>query len=162
VEVGEATMDEFRSLTSELSDTGVEDRWLETHVAATGHCAGYFIEKSAGIRNLSGNMLSEGKRAYMELGDDIVLRIPPGFIRKTHEIFILQISADSATRFTQIYDDLPPLLQTLSKVVAIATRGGFFKLPLTTLWEVLNDLIVEAVESDVFDVAIQEMREIWF
>jgi hypothetical protein len=64
-------------------------------------------------------------------------------------------------RFTQIYDDLPPLLQTLSKVVAIATSGAFFKLPLKLLWEVLNDLIAEGFDADVFDIVIKEMKAMW-
>jgi class 3 adenylate cyclase len=162
VEVGEATMDEFRFLLKDVGDVRrVADTLIETYYESSGHCAGYFVEKSAGIRNLSGKMMSEGKRAYMELGDDLVLHIPPGFVQKTHDMSILQISADVAMRFTQIYDDLPPLLQTLSKVVAIATSGGFFKLPLTLLWEVLNDLIAEGVDADVFDIVINEMKEMW-
>jgi hypothetical protein len=161
VEVGEAAMDEFRFLLKDVGDVRVADALIKTFYEASGHCAGYFIEKSAGIRNLSGKMMSEGKRAYLELGDDLVLHIPPGFARKTHEMSILQISPDVAMRFTQIYDDLPPLLQTLLKVVAIATRGGFLKLPLTLLWEVLNDLIAEGVDADVFDIVIKEMKEMW-
>jgi hypothetical protein len=37
-------------------------------------------------------------------------------------------------------------------------KRGFFKLPLTLLWEVLNDLIAE-VDADVFDIVIKEMKE---
>jgi class 3 adenylate cyclase len=161
VEVGEAAIDEFHSLLTDVGDVRVDQRLIETYYETSGHCAGYFIEKSAGIRNLSGKMMSEGKRAYMELGDDLVLHIPPGFVRKTQEMSILQISADVAMRFTQIYDDLPPLFQTLLKVVAIATSGGFFKLPLTLLWAVLNDLIAEGVDADVFDIVIKEMKDMW-
>jgi hypothetical protein len=161
VEVREATIDDLHSALTDLADTVAEERWLETYFETSGHCAGYFIEKSAAIKNLSGKMMIEGKRAYMELGDDMVLNIPPGFVRKTHEMSILQISADVAMRFTQIYDDLPPLLQSLSKVVAIATSGAFFKLPLTLLWEVLNDLIAEGVDADVFDIVIKEMKAMW-
>jgi hypothetical protein len=161
VEVGEATIDEFQAAMTDLADTVADERWLETYFETSGHCAGYFIEKSAGLRKLSGKMTIEGKRAYVELGDDLVLHIPPGFVRKTYEMSILQISADVAMRFTQIYDDLPPLLQSLSKVVAIATSGAFFKLPLTLLWEVLNDLIAEGVDADVFDIVINEMKAMW-
>jgi hypothetical protein len=72
---------------------------------------------------------------------------------------ILQISADVAMRFTQIYDDLPPFADSVEGCDNRDKRG-FFKLPLTLLWEVLNDLIAEG-DADVFDIVIKEMKEMW-
>jgi class 3 adenylate cyclase len=159
VEVGEATLEELRAMFRDLSDMECEDRWLETYAKASGYCAGYFVERAATTRRLAGKQWREGKRAHAETSADLVLRIPPGFIRRNMDIAVMQISADVAMRFAQIYDELPPIFQTLLKVLAIATRKSFFELPRTVLWEVLNDLIGEGVESDVFDVVIREMKE---
>jgi hypothetical protein len=161
VEVGEATLEEIRGLFLALSDMEVEDRWLETYAKASGYCAGYFVERAASTRRLAAIQWREGKRAYAETSQDLVLRIPPGFIQQNTDIAVMQISADVAMRFAQLYDELPPLYQTLAKVLAIATRKSFFELPLTVLWEVLNDLIAEGVEADLFDAVIKEMKEMW-
>jgi class 3 adenylate cyclase len=161
VKVGEASMEEFRSLFRDLSDMEVEERWLNTYAKSSGYCAGYFVERAASVRKRAGKQWSEGKRAFAETSADLVLRIPQGFIRKNTEIPVMQISADVAMRFTQIYDELPPLFQTLLKALAIATRKSFFKLPRKVLWEVLNDLIAEGVEVDAFDIVIKEMLEMF-
>jgi class 3 adenylate cyclase len=161
VQVGEASLDELRSMFRDLSDMECEDRWLETYAKASGYCAGYFVERAATVRKLAGKQWREGKRAYAETSADLVLRIPRGFIRQNMDIAVMQISADVAMRFAQLYDELPPLFQTLLKVLAIATGKSFFELPRTVLWEILNDLIAEGVEADAFDVVIDEMNEMW-
>jgi hypothetical protein len=161
VQVGEATLEETRALFRGLSDMEVEDRWLETYAKASGYCAGYFVERAVSVRKLAGMMWRQGKRPCAEASEDLVLRIPPGFIRHNTDIAVMQISADVAMRFAQLYDELPPLFQTLTKVLAIATRKSFFELPLTVLWEVLNDLLANGVETKTFEVAIREMTEMW-
>jgi len=98
----------------------------------------------------------------MEVSDDMVMAISPGFVRTINDWPVTRgISADVAMRYTQIYDELPLLLQTLCKLLAIATRGGFFKLPFVILWEVQNDLIDEDVEKDILETVVQEMKEMW-
>jgi len=161
VEVGEASMEGIRTMFRELADVEVDDRWLETYAVSSGYLAGYFVERVAAIRQLAGRQWSEGKHAFAETSEDLVLRIPPGLIRKNMEIPVMQISADVAMRYTQVYDELPPVFQTTVKVLAIASRKSFFNLPRTVLWEVLNDLIAEGVETDIFDTVIKEMVEMW-
>ena len=58
VEVGEATVDEFRWLVKDLASMKMQDRFVETLAASSGYCAGYFVEKSAVIRILSAKLLS--------------------------------------------------------------------------------------------------------
>jgi hypothetical protein len=62
----------------------------------------------------------------------------------------------AATRmwFSLIFDELPPLFQTFLKVLSIANRTGFFKLPGSIMWMVLNDLIANGVEHGVFQFCL--------
>jgi hypothetical protein len=133
VEVGEAAVEEFRFLLKVWGRGVVDTTIEETYYESSGHCAGYFVEKVQVYESVR-KMMSEGN-GHTWVGDDLFSTFS-GFVQKTLDMSILQISADVAMRFTQIYDDLP-LLQTLSKVV---TRGASLSFH-TLLWEVLNDLI---------------------
>lgn len=44
----------------------------------------------------------------------------------------------------------------------MATKGGYFPIPRLTMWEVLNDLIAEGVDRQVFDIVVREMSELHF
>jgi len=138
----------------------VEDRWLDAYAEASGLCAGYFIERAAAIRVLSGKLWSEGKRAYAETSEELVLHIPRGLIRINKQLPVSQVRAEISMRFSQVFDELPPLFQTASKVLTIATRTGFFCLPREVLWQVLNELILDGVERRVFHVLVNEMTEV--
>lgn len=135
----------------------VEERWLDAYAVASGYCAGYFIERVAAIRVLSGKLWSEGKSAYAETSQELVLHIPKGLVRTNMQLPVSQVRAEIAMRFSQTFDELPPLFQTVCKVLAIATKTGFFMLPQEVLWLVLNDLITDGVERLFLFTVINEM-----
>jgi hypothetical protein len=112
------------------------------------------------VRNLSAALWKEGKPALFETSEDLILHIPPGLLRKNKELKVTQIRAEIAMRFSQIYDEIPPLCQMVLKIVTIATRRGFYKLPYEILWEAMNDLIAQGVEKKVLDILIEEMVEL--
>jgi hypothetical protein len=158
VRVGEAKKEDLRRMFRDLSDMEVEDRWLDAYCEASGHSAGYFIERAAAIRALSGKLWSEGKRPYAETTEKLVLHIPYGLLRKNKTLPVSLVSAEHTMRFNQIFDDLPPLFQTTLKVLTISTRNGFaYTLPRSVLWEVLNDLIADGVEMKALEIIISEL-----
>lgn len=160
IRLGEASRDELRTMIRDLSDMEVEDRWIDAYSEASGSCAGYFIERVAAIRNLSGKLWSEGKSPYAETTQELVLHIPPGLVHSNKKLPVTQVRAEVAMRFSQIFDELPPVFQTALKILTIATTTGFFyRLPQALLWEVLNDLIADGVEFGVLGVALEEMAE---
>jgi class 3 adenylate cyclase len=161
VEIGEASQDELRTLFRDLWDMEVEDRWLDTYAEASGHCAGYFIERAAAVRSLSSELWKDGKSALAETSKELILHIPPGLIRQNKELTVTQVRAEISMRFSQIYDELPPLCQMMLKTLTVATRQGFYKLPRRILWEVMNDLVANGVEEDVLAILLGEMEEIF-
>jgi hypothetical protein len=162
VRVAEAKKEELVTMFRDLSDMEVEDRWLDAYVEATGGSAGYFIERAAAIRTISSKLWSEGKRSYAETTEKLVLHIPYGNVRKNKTLPVVQVSAEVAMRFNQIFDELPPLFQTTLKVLTMALRTGFaYKLPRMVLWEVLNDLVADGVELDVLTIIVSEMVDMY-
>lgn len=159
IQLGEARREELRIMFRDLSDMEVEDRWLDAMSEASGNCAGYFIERAAAIRVLSGKLWSQGLPAYAETTEELVLHIPPGLILKNKRLPVTQVSAEVAMRFFQVFDELPPIFQTALKILTVATRTGFYKLPHYVLWEVLNDLIADGVENGVLQIVLSELNE---
>jgi hypothetical protein len=162
VKVGEAPLSELCTMFHDLSDMELEDRWLEAYAQASGFCAGYFIERAAAIRKLSGKLWSEGKQAFTETTEELALYIPPGYRLINMQLPVHRVSADVAMRFSQLFDGLPPLFQTFSKVIAIATKMMFFKLPKDVAWEVLNDLMTYGVERPTFEIVIGKALHQYF
>jgi len=158
IEVGVASNESLRTMIEDVIDITVEDRWLRTFAESSGNCAGYFVERTTASRNLSGKLWKEGKPGLAVTTEDIVLHIPPGYVRKNKAIKVMTVSADAAMRFAHIYDELPPLFQTLSKVLGCACRKGFYSVPVTILWEVLNDLIAEGVDRETMVTVVEEMK----
>jgi hypothetical protein len=101
-----------------------------------------------------------GERMLVEMSEELIPRIPPGFLRFHKEIRVMQVGPDLAMRYAKIYDELPPLFQTACKILAVALQTEDFHLPQHILWEVLNDLIGKGVDSDIVDVLLKEMEEI--
>jgi hypothetical protein len=157
----EAPKEQFRSAFRDIADMEVEERWLDAYTESSGFCAGFFVERIAASRNISGLMWSEGKRGLSEISDELVLSIPPGLFRRNRLFPVTLVGADVAMKYNQVYDELPPLFQTLAKVLAIATRKGLYKLPRFIMWEVLNDLIAEGVDAKVLTIVLEEMTEIF-
>ena len=142
-----------------LSDMEVDDRWLDAYAEAAGHCAGYFIERVAAIRTKSSKLWSEGKRPYAETSERLVLHIPYGLVRVNKTLSVMEVSAEVAMRFHQLFDELPPLCQTALKVLTVASRGGYvFYIPSGVVYEVLNDLIADGVERDIYATILNEMQ----
>lgn len=76
----------------------------------------------------------------------MTLQIPHGMMKKSREITVHEVSADVAMKYTQLFDELPPLFQvsvlifradqcellltrdsqTFLKVLTMASKGGFF------------------------------------
>ena len=160
-ELVEATREELRGMFRDLSDMEVEERWLDVYTESAGFCAGYFIERAAASRSLSGKLSAEGRRPLVETSKKLVLSIPSGLVRTSRLLSVMEVSADVAMRFHQIYDGLPPLFQTLTKILAIATRKCICKLPRFVMWEVLNDLIAEGVEANVLTIVLDEMVDMF-
>lgn len=118
------------------------------------------MARTKAIRNMSVELWREGKLALIETSEDLVLNIPPGLIRKNKDIKVTEIRAEIAMRFSQIYDDIPPLCQLVMKIVTMATRRGFFKLPVGVLSDALNDLIDQGVSDQVMDVIMEALVDI--
>jgi hypothetical protein len=159
INVGQAEREELRTMFRDLSDMEVEHRWLDAYAESAGYCAGYFIERTRAIRILSGKLWSEGKRPYAETTKELVLHIPPGLVRKNRLLTCREVGAEMAMRFSQVFDDLPPLFQIFAKVLTMATSCGFYELPRNVMWEVLNDLIAQGVDHGVLDTVVSELRE---
>ena len=161
IQVGEASNEALRSMFRDLSDMEVDDRWLDAYAEASGNCAGYFIERVAAIRTKSSKLWSEGKRPYAETSERLVLHIPHGLVRTNKTIPVMEVSAEVAMRFHQLFDELPPLCQTALKVMTVASRGGYvFRIPSRIVYEVLNDLIADGVEWDIYATILDEMKDL--
>lgn len=161
IEVVEAGIDELRTMFRDIYDMDVEDRWLRTYAESSGNSAGYFMQRADAVRLLTAKLWNEGKQGYTITSEELVLSIPPGYLRRTRELTVMEISTSLATRFAQLYDDLPPLFQLFSKVLHIATRKGYFKLPRKIMWEALNDLVAKGVEGGEMTIVLEEMKEMY-
>lgn len=158
ITLSEASREELRTLFKDLADQDVDERWLDAYAEASGYCAGYFIERAAGIRKLSGKEWREGRQGYVHVTPALQIYIPPGLVRANKAIPVGMISAEVAMRFSQVFDGLPPLFQTFAKILSLSSRTGFFELPTSIMWETLNDLITTGVEQGLFQVIINEME----
>jgi hypothetical protein len=147
----------------ELVDIEVEDRWLDAYAEASGHCAEYLLERAEAIRKIAAvQWKAEDKNqpAYFEISDRLVLHIPPCLVRKNKEKKVTDICPELAMIFSNIYDDFPPICQMVIKVITIATRRGFYRLPYGVLYHAMNDLFENGVARATLDMLIEEMIEL--
>ena len=160
VRVEESTEEELKSIVREKFDLEPDWRWLRCHKEASGVALKYLLERAHALRKLSSNPNCYGgeQNARDLVTSSMRLHIPSGSIQSCHELPLSHVSATLAMKTLQIYDDLPPLYQTLAKVLAIATRQPCFKIPSTVLWKVMNDLYGD-IESSRFATVIQEMKD---
>jgi hypothetical protein len=161
VEVGEAPQEQLGQLFSELVDMSVHARWTSTFGDACGNCAGYLVEKSAAIRSKMVNGWSNGKDGFTEITDRLELTVSPGFMKKVFSFPVGQVNPEVAMKFSQIFDELPPLMQIILKIMSIATRVTFYTLSRVVVWETLNDLVADGVELDVFGALVKELRDMF-
>jgi class 3 adenylate cyclase len=127
VSLGESSKAELRLLIRDLFDLDVGERWLEAYAESSGYCAEYFLERTEAVRNKSAELWKDGKDALVEISDDLVMNIPEKLMRRNKDLKVTQIRAEIAMRFSQIFDEIPPLCQLILKVITIATRRGFYK-----------------------------------
>lgn len=161
VEVGEAPRDELGELFGELADMNIHDRWTSTFADACGNCVGYLIEKAAAIRKKMSFGWAKGEDGFTEITDNLKLTISPGYLKKVYSLPVSQVSPEVAMKFSQIFDELPPLMQIILKIMSIASRVTFYNLPRLVIWETLNDLIAEGVELGTFGILIEELRDMF-
>jgi hypothetical protein len=115
VEVGEASLGELRIL---FRDPGIwKWKMVRSYYAeASGHCAGYFIERAAAVRSLSRIMKDGNRPAETRASSSFIFLLSH---RQNKELTVTQIRAEIAMRFSNIRrappvvsDDAPrPLLR---------------------------------------------------
>ena len=115
ITLGEASREELRMLFRDLDDMENDERWLDAYAEASGFCAGYFIERLVGIRQLSGEQWLHGRRGYSQVTPALKTYIPPGLVRRNKAVPVRLICAEVAMRFSQVFDGLPPLFKHLRK-----------------------------------------------
>lgn len=111
VRIGRASLGELKVMCEELIDASVSDRWLKTYCHSSGFCAGYFVEKMAACRAISARLWVSGKKELSVFNDDLELEIPVGMYKRNRDLTVNEVSADVAMKFTQTFDELPPLFQ---------------------------------------------------
>jgi len=160
VVLGESSKEELRDLFRALSDIDVEDRILDAYAEASGFAAEYFVERFNAVRNLSAELWKEGRPALVETSADLIFHIPPRLVRKNKDLKVTDIRAEIAMLFSQLFDEIPPLCQMVLKIVTIATRRGFYKLPYKVLWQCMNSMIEQGIERSDLDIIVAELLEI--
>jgi hypothetical protein len=159
VTVGEATKEELQAMSMQITGVAIAKRHIDVSGPASGFCAGYFAERNGAYRNVSSKLWSEGKLGFTEINNKLEVSISPGALRAVATLPVTRLGGEVAMRFSHVFEVLPPLFQTFCKVLAIASRTTFYKLPKTIMWSVLNDLIADGVEHDIFNLVVDEMIE---
>ena len=159
--VGEATESEMLAMTVDISGFKPSKRYMDAVAPSCGNCAGYYAERSGALRKLSSTRRCKGKRDFVDLNGCLEWCIPfgTGTLRAVKSLPVTRISGEVAMKFSNVFDVLPPLLQTFCKVLTVASRTNFFELSRVIMWNVLNDLLAEGVEIDAYNIMIDEMIE---
>jgi hypothetical protein len=139
----------------------VDDFWLHVNAEATGNCAGYFLDRIESLRTLSMPLWKEGNPGLFVISNGLCFQAPACYFRDCKEVRVTQLSPTAAMRFTQLYDNLPPLLQMYYKILAVATRPGFVSVPQSIMWEVLNDMVATGVEDEEMNSLVDEMQAMY-
>lgn len=155
--VGEATKVELKAMTLGVSGIEPSKRLMDAAAPSSGHCTGYYAERSGRLRNLSSKRRSKDIPGCMDLDGKLEFSIPFGFLRAFVTLPVTRISGEVAMKFSNVYDLLSPTLQTFCKVLTVSARTTFYKLSRTIMWNALNDLIAEGVENDAYDILIDDM-----
>ena len=159
IEVGPASLEQFREMTSStMSVSRFDDRLLYAGSAAAGHCAGYFVERSAAIGQMQPGRINAGLKPLLETTEDLVYTIPAGCLRTFRKITVMQVGPHIAMRYGHVYDELPPIMQVLCKVLAVVGQTEYYWAPRNRIWEVLNDLIAQGVDNDAMSTILDEMK----
>jgi hypothetical protein len=159
IKVGEVTKVELANMSYVISGVTPSQRTLEATGPASGYCVGYYAERVGVYRNMSSKLRSEGKIGMVELDNNFEYTIPLGSRRDILTLPVTRLNGEVAMRYSHVFDLLPPLFQTFCKILTVASRTTFFKLSKAIMWYVLNDLIAEGVENDVYKIVVDEMLD---
>jgi hypothetical protein len=97
---------------------------------------------------------------YEEITRELVLDIAPGMMWENRLLPVSLISPADAMKLSMSFDELPPMLQIVLKVLSIATRRALFKLPRTVAWGVINDIISEGFDTGRLAIVLNELEEL--
>ena len=158
VEVGQATLEQFKELTSTMTMSTFSDRLLYTGSAAAGYCAGYFIERVAAISQIAPLRLKQGLPTLIAMTDELETTIPPGCLRKYRKVSVMEVGPHIAMRYGHVYDELPPIMQVFCKILAVVSQTEFYWAPRNRIWEVMNDLIAQGVDDDMMTALLDELK----
>ena len=111
ITLGQVSKDGIRNMCRELTDLDVSDRWLETYSLTSGYCAGYCVERTAASRVISGQLWLQNKKGLVTTNDDLMIQIPSGMLKRNRDLTVHEVSAEVSMKFTQIFDENPPLFQ---------------------------------------------------
>lgn len=154
LEVGEATHEELRALFRHICDVEPDDRLLNCYAESSGFAAGYFIERVIGILSVG------GESVLVETNADFKLQVPPGMINMTKELSVTQVCPQIATRFSQVYDDLPLVCQLILKIVSVFNKDYRLPLKQSVVQGVLDRLIEHGIQKNELTEFIDEMVDI--
>ena len=157
--VGQLAEDSLKKFMYAVDEMTPSDRYIKVAILTSGGCLGYMFERYPALRDKSSSFWSQGKVGLIEFNDNMSVDIPRGYLRYHKEITVFDTAGENAMRFTQIYDELPPLIQTFCKVLAIATRNGFYRLPKVQCWEAINDIFADGVGLEELEEIIVETRD---
>lgn len=158
VEVGESTPEELRAFIQDECDVEVDDRWIRCHQEASGSNLQYMLRRAKAIREISDR--DSGSIVRDVITRDLKLHIPSGYIENCRQFPVVHCSADITMKSAQIFDELPPLFQSVTKVLAIATRRGLFMVPTSVIKNVMDDLYGGLNDNQIKTI-IKEMVEMY-
>lgn len=161
VEINEATQQQFFELTHSMTGAEFSSRLIYAATSAAGHCAGYFIERSAAIGLMQPGRIKRGLPPVIITGEDLTITIPPGALREYRSLSVMQVGPEIAMRYAHAYDELPPIMQVCCKVLAVVSQTTFYWAPRARVWEVMNDIISEGVTDEVMATVLQQMSEMY-
>lgn len=157
INLGKASEQELKQMFADCMDVELDGFSFQLLAKSSRYFAGCFIERSGAIGTYMGT--ASWKPTTFGLSKNLTLFLSDYSMRKIKKVPLTMIRPEISMRFTLIFDELPPLFQTFLKVLCMATRTEFFKLPRSVMWLVLNDLIASGIEAGEYSIVIDEMKE---
>lgn len=153
-EIGRASREDLRALFLHICDMQAEERLIDCYAESSGYAAGYFVERLLGVLSIGDDAL------LVETNANFKLQVPAGMIKITKELSVTQICPQIATRYSQIYDDLPLICQLVLKIVAVANKDCPIPLSQGVIQQVINSMIAQGIQKDELEEFVNEMVDI--
>ena len=131
--------EDLGTLFRHICDLDAEDRLLDCYAESSGYAVGYFIERVLGVLSVGGESL------MVETNAEFKLQVPCGMIHITKELSVTQICPQIATRFSQVYDELPLLCQFILKTVAVANKDYSYPLKQGVVEQVIIKMMAQGI-----------------